>query len=98
MKRTDVQSIGDVCRLAFEEFNVTEQLLEQQACLAWIELAGPGLARLATRPEVKRGVMRIGINDASLRQELTMNRSRMISLINLRLGRTVITEIRFTAP
>ena len=97
MKRTDYISVGDVCRLAFEEFNMTERLLERRACDFWRELVGPGIANLTGRPEVSRGVMRIGVNDASLRHELTMNRSLMIRHINDRLGRQVITEIRFTA-
>ncbi len=98
MKRTEYMSVGDVCRIAFEEFNMTERLLERRACDFWRDLVGPAIAGMAGRPEVSRGVMRIGISDASLRHELTMNRSVMIRHINDRLGRPVITEIRFTAP
>lgn len=98
MKRTDYQSIGDVCRMAFEEFNMTARLLEVRACDYWLQLVGPGIAARTTRPRVARGIMRIGVESAPLRHELTMNRSQMIRLINERLGREVISDIRFVAP
>ena len=98
MKRTDYISVGDVCRLAFEEFNLTSRLLERRACELWRELVGPGLAAMTTAPQVVRGGMRIGVASAPLRHELTMSRSGMINLIHQRLGRDVISEIRFVAP
>ena len=97
MKRTEPQSIGDVCRQALEESDMVVHLLERRACEFWQALVGPALAARATRPTVVRGVMRIGVADAALRHELTMHRSNMLRLINERFGRAVISEIRFTA-
>ncbi len=98
MKRTETQSIGDVCRLALEEADLVTHLLERRACDFWRVLVGDVIASRATRPTVVRGVMRIGVADAALRHELTMHRSNMVRLINDRFGREVISDIRFGAP
>lgn len=97
MKRTHYQSVGDVCRQALEDFNMTTRLREQQACRFWQEMMGPAVAARASRPTVVRGVMMIGIPDAALRHELSMHRSAMVDMLNRRVGEHVIDDIRFTS-
>lgn len=98
IKRTYPQSIGDVLRQTLEETDLMTHLLEQRACEYWRVLVGQQLSALTTKPTVSKGVMKIGVADASLRQELTMHRSRMVRLINERFGRELISDIRFAAP
>jgi len=96
MKRNDVQSIGDVLRLTIQECNMTARLDEQRAIELWRPIVGDHIATRCGRPTVRLGVMSIPVQAAALRHELTMNRSSIISFINRKLGKKVITEIRFT--
>lgn len=98
MERKPTLSIGDVLRAALENTEAERILSERHAIEVWTVVAGSGLASLTSRPTVNRGVMTIKVNSASLRQELTMRRSALISSINSRLKQPVITEIRFAAP
>lgn len=96
MQRTESQSIGDVLRLAFQDNCMQDRLDERRAVDAWSAVAGPDLAAQCMRPVVRDALMTIGVRNASLRHELTMNRSRLCRAINDRVGRKVIEDIRFT--
>lgn len=95
MKRTEPQSIGDVLRLTIQECNMTDKLNEQRAIALWPLIIGEHLASRCGRPTVRDKVMYVPVNTAPLRQELTMNRSSLIRIINDKIGRQVLTEIRF---
>ncbi|MDE6716622.1 MAG: DUF721 domain-containing protein [Muribaculaceae bacterium] len=95
MKRIEPESIGDVLRLTIQESGMAGRLDEVKAIEMWPVLVGERLARLTSRPRVSCGIMVVDVWSAPLRQELNMNRSTLISLINSRLGKEVIKGIRF---
>lgn len=96
MKRHDPQAIGDVIRVMLEESCLQEKMDEMQAAELWRHVVGESLACLTGKPEVKNGVMNVRISNASLRHELMMNRSRLREILNQKMGKEIITEIRFT--
>lgn len=98
MDRIESQSIGDVLRLAFQDNCMQDRLDERKAIDAWSRVVGSELAAQCMRPVVRMAYMTIGVRNASLRQELTMNRSRLCHAINSEVGREIIKDIRFTAP
>lgn len=95
MKRREAESIGDILRLALQENSMSSRLDECKAVELWPLIVGEEIARRCRRPGVANGVMTIGVGNAPLRQELTMNRSGLRQAINRQLGKEVITEIRF---
>ena len=97
MQRHTPQSVGDVLRNLLEETSLQDRMNELRAADLWPQIAGPGIADLTSRPSVKGGVMTIGVPNASLRNELLMNRSRLREIINQTIGTEIITEIRFTS-
>ncbi len=98
MERKQSQSIGDVLRLAFQDNCMQDCLDERKAIDAWSVTVGPDLAAQCMRPTVKDALMTVGVRNASLRHELSMNRSRLCRAINSTVGRVIIEDIRFTAP
>ncbi|MBD5268731.1 MAG: DUF721 domain-containing protein [Bacteroides sp.] len=95
MKRTEIQSIGDVLRSVLDESNMSLRLAELKAGEIWQEMIGSELASKCMRPYVKNGVMSIRVTDAALRHEFHMQRSSMIRAINRRLNANIISDIRF---
>lgn len=95
MKRIEPQSIGDVLRLTIQESEMAGKLDERRAIELWAPLVGDYMARQCGRPTVRNGVMTVSVPGAPLRNELTMSRSILIRLINEKLGKQVIKEIRF---
>ena len=97
MQRYTPQSVGDVLRDLLEQTSLQNRIDELKAADMWERVAGVSIANLTVRPSVKNGVMSIGVPNASLRNELHMNRSRLREIINKNLGKEVITEIKFTS-
>ena len=95
MDRKIPQSVGAVLRDFLEETALQERMDELKAIEIWPKAVGPGISSLTSRPTVKNGVMSVGVPNASLRQELHMNRSRLCAVINEMLGKEIIKEIRF---
>ena len=97
MKRYDPQPVGDVLRSLLEETSLQSRMDELKAVSLWPSIVGEELAGLCRKPEVKKGVMQVGVPNASLRNELHMNRSRLREIINRTLGKDIITEIKFVS-
>ena len=95
MKRTEPESIGDVLRIVIQENDMAGRLDEVKAINLWPVIVGESLAMRMSRPRVSFGTMVVDVESAALRHELNMRRSQLISLINSRLGKEVIRNIRF---
>lgn len=97
MQRYNPQSVGDVLRDLLEQTSLQNRMDELKAADLWKQVVGNAIADLTSRPSVKNGVMSIGVPNASLRNELHMNRTRLREIINRNIGKEVITEIKFTS-
>ncbi|MDE6296657.1 MAG: DUF721 domain-containing protein [Muribaculaceae bacterium] len=95
MKRTEPESIGDVLRLTIQENNMAGRLDEVRAIELWPHVIGEQMASRMSRPRVSCGVMVVYVDSAVLRQELNMHRTQLMEMLNNRLGKDVITQIRF---
>ena len=97
MERHSPQSVGDVLRNLLEETSLQNRMDELKAADLWRKITGNSIADITSRPTVKNGLMSIGVPNASLRNELHMNRTRLKEIINKTIGKEIITEIRFTS-
>lgn len=97
MKRTEPQSLADVMRLTLEENRMQNKLMEQSALTVWPEIVGAHIASMCANPRVANGIITIHVANTALRHELSMSRSSLTRLINSRLGKEVISDIRFTS-
>lgn len=97
MQRHKPQSIGEVLRNLLEETSLQNRMDELHAATLWSKIAGPELAAQTRHPQVKAGIMSIGVPNAALRNELLMNRTRLREIINSTLGKEIISEIKFTS-
>lgn len=95
MKRLEPESVGDVLRQALTDRGLDDRLFETRAINLWPAIIGEEIAAMTARPIVLKGIMTIYVQNASLRQELNMSRSKICNIINTTLGRQVISEVRF---
>ncbi|MBQ0121125.1 MAG: DUF721 domain-containing protein [Bacteroidales bacterium] len=95
MKRTQAQQIGDIINGYLKQENLDLALDEHRASALWPEIVGQGVNRYTMRRWVKDGVMHVQLSSAPLRNELMLNRSRIVALVNEALGREVIHDIVF---
>lgn len=95
MKRIEPEAIGDILRVTLQEANMISRLDECRAADLLETLMGAAIAGKTSRPRVTNGVMTVSVESAPLRQELNMNRGRIMEMINKELGSRVLTEIKF---
>lgn len=95
MQKTQAKQIGDIVQEYLKRENLDTALDEHRASALWPQIVGHGINRYTVTRWVKDGVMHVQISSAPLRNELNLNRSRVIALINEALGREVIREIIF---
>lgn len=84
-------------RKLVESENMLPRLDERKAVQLWPSIIGRHLAALTGRPDVRNGVMTVSVPSASLRQELHASRSQLVAAINEAIGRSTLTDIRFTS-
>lgn len=97
MQRYTPQSVGDVLRDLLEETSLQNRMDELKAAEMWKIVTGESISALTGKPSVRNGVMAVGVPNASLRNELMMHRSRLREIINQKIGKEIITEIKFTS-
>ena len=95
MRRTQAQQIGEIIDEFLQAEHLDTQLDEHRACALWPQIVGYGVNRYTVSRDVRGGVMYVRLTSAALRNELMLNRSRLVTLINETLGRDVIHDIVF---
>lgn len=95
MKRLEPQQVGDVLRDAIDAAQLTRHLDEIEAARYWPAIVGPEIASQCMKPYISGGNMTIRVPDAPLRQELTMNRTRLMAEFNRIMGYEVVKTLRF---
>lgn len=97
MKRIEPESVGDVLRNLLQEAELQGRMEELKAVELWPKTVGNAIASECGKPIVRKGIMSIGVKNASLRNELHMSRTTLRRLINQELGKEIITEIKFVS-
>lgn len=95
MERRDAVTVGDVLRECLEKSSMQGRLNEVRACEAFVAVVGPQLAAQCKRPQIRSGLMTIGVSNASLRSELNMRRGHVLRAINETLGLEVVKDLSF---
>ena len=95
MKRTEAEPVGDIITRLLKAENLEQKFDEQRVAAMWKDVVGQGINRYTVNRSVRNGVLYVTISSAPLRNELMMNRSRLVSRINDFMGHEVIHDIVF---
>ena len=95
MKRTEAETVGDIITRLLKAENLEQKFDEQRVAAMWKDVVGQGINRYTVNRSVRNGVLYVTISSAPLRNELMMNRSRLVSRINDFIGHEVIHDIVF---
>ena len=94
MKRTDAIPVGDILQDFFKENPLTKQkILEIRIKHAWGNILGPMIMRSTQKLFVKNRILHVFINSSVLRNELSMNKKRLLKSLNDYAGEETITDI-----
>ena len=95
MKRTEARNIGQIIQDVLKREHLDVALDEHRACALWPQIVGDGINCYTIKRYVNNGVMTVHLSSASLKAELSINRTTIIQRINEALGRDIIHEIIF---
>ena len=94
MKRTQAIPISEILSDFFKENpQIRQKILEVRVQRAWGELLGPMIMRSTQQLFVKNRVLHVFLNSSVLRNELLLNRKRLLKSLNDYAGEEVINDI-----
>ena len=92
LRKPEPDPISEVIQKWLKENQLEDRFLQADIKAAWEELLGPVVARHTKSIQLENRILKIRVDNASLRHELFMSRSRILSLVNQRAGRQVALE------
>ena len=93
MKRSNDQPLKDAIREMLDEFHLQERVNELRLRGNWEKIFGKTIARYTQNISVSNGKLYLTVDSASLRQELTFNKAKMIERINESIAPGLVQEI-----
>ena len=76
-----------------QDLGLRPKMDELDAISAWDHVAGGMIAKHTRNIRLRHGQLRIRVDSAPLKQELSYQKEGLIKLLNDRLGRVVVKEI-----
>jgi predicted nucleic acid-binding Zn ribbon protein len=92
-KRSNEQSLTEALDRLVDAFGMRERMDELDITTAWDKLVGPMVARHTVTVRLREGRLRVRVDSAPLRHELSYMREALKEVLNHRAGRTVVDEI-----
>ena len=93
MSKHNIKSLGDAIREFIHENKLEEKIYEVKIVEDWKKIMGHNIAVYTQSLALKNGKLTIYLNSSVLRNELQMNRQKMIIIINSYFGQSVVKEI-----
>ena len=94
MKRTNAVPVSEILHDFFKDNpQFRQKIVEVRILRAWGEVLGPMIMRSTQNLFVKNRVLHVSLNSSVLRNELSMNKKRLLKSLNDYAGEEVITDI-----
>ncbi|MFZ4455766.1 MAG: DUF721 domain-containing protein [Bacteroidales bacterium] len=95
MQHKNALSIGEAISQFLKENKLDKRFDETHLVSAWEAVLGKSVASYTKSLFIKNSVLYVQLNSSVLRQELQMNREKILFRLNEHVGREVISEIVF---
>ena len=93
MRRTEIQSLGNVIKEYLKENMFDRKLAEVDIISTWETIIGKPIARATSSISIKDGTLHLHLKSSIVRNELLMMRSDIIRAINERAGFEIVKAI-----
>ncbi|MEQ1732258.1 MAG: DUF721 domain-containing protein [Bacteroidia bacterium] len=91
----DVPTMANAIDVWLQKTGFSEKMFEAAIMQDWREIAGVSIAKNTAKLSVHNRVLSLTIMSAPLRNELAMNKHKLINLINEYIKHNYIIDIRF---
>jgi len=93
MRGNNNRVIGDIIRKLMKNPKLAGKLDELDALQAWDEIIGKQICKYVANQKIYKGTLYVKLKSAVVRNELSYKKSELISQINNRLGKKLLTNI-----
>tara|TARA_B110000467_G_scaffold93970_1_gene84891 strand:+ start:1384 stop:1674 length:291 start_codon:yes stop_codon:yes gene_type:complete len=93
MRGNNNRVIGDIIRKLMKNPKLAGKLDELDALQAWDEIIGKQICKYVADQKIYKGTLYVKLKSAVVRNELSYKKSELISQINNRLGKKLLTNI-----
>ena len=90
-----MQSIKDALSKFLKEKNLDTKLNEHKLITMWDQVMGATISKRTSRLFIKNKILFVHVSSAPLKQELTMSKSKVLALIDEKIGVGILEDIRF---
>lgn len=95
-RKNGARPLGDVIDELLNVYKLRGKLNETQIVDAWPKVMGAAIAnRTASTPFIRNQILYVKLTSAPLRQQLSMHKSNIISMLNESVGAEVIRDVIF---
>ncbi|HMU15047.1 MAG: DUF721 domain-containing protein [Bacteroidetes bacterium] len=94
VRKSNELSLKEALEGLIHDFGLRGRLDEQAVRAVWPEVAGAMIARHTLKLDLRNGKLTVKVDSAPLREELHYMRSAITELLNRKLERQVVVEIR----
>ncbi len=92
IRKPEPEPLADVITKWLKENHLEQRFLQAEIQKSWEEMMGPLIARHTSSLRLENRILKIKVDNAPLRNELFMSRSRIAANINQRAGRQIVLE------
>lgn len=93
MRGNNNRVIGDIIRKLMKNPKLAGKLDQLDALQAWEEIIGKQICKYVADQKIYKGTLYVKLKSAVVRNELSYKKSELISQINNRLGKKLLTNI-----
>ena len=87
--------IGDAFRKYLETFRIQDKYNQARIIDGWEKVMGKPIASRTSKIKLNKGVLKVFLNSAPLKNELNMSRSKVLKILQEEYGEDLIREVVF---
>jgi len=92
-KQKDNLNMGEALQKFIKANKLEKGLDKVDAQEAWAKLMGNGVNNYTTAVELRSSTLFVSLSSSVLREELSLGKSKIITMLNEELGKTLITKL-----
>lgn len=94
-KKSNEQPLKEAIDAYLKAFKLEDKLRETNIVASWEKLVGPTIARYTDQIYIRDKVLFVHLRSAALRQELSMGKEKILSMLNTGEGQPFLTDVVF---
>ena len=95
MRKSNEQSLGEVIKQVIKDLNLDEKITRVKIISSWEKVMGAQISNLTSKLEYRNKMLTVYLKSAPLREELSMAKTKIATMINKEVGSRAVDEIVF---